>query len=102
MAGTRPPLHPGAAEDYEEAFIWYSAHGFDIALDFEREIERCLRLIVLNPLRWPKFDAERRRLIVRKFPFSIIYEMIGQEIVILAIAHGKRKPYYWRDRVKEE
>ncbi|MBI4525527.1 MAG: type II toxin-antitoxin system RelE/ParE family toxin [Deltaproteobacteria bacterium] len=67
--------------------------------DFEREIERGIRLISQNPLRWPRFDRDRRRLVVRKFPYSIVYEMIGAEVVILAIAHGRRRPFYWRERV---
>lgn len=98
MVEVRPAFHPGAAQDYEEAFIWYFARGPGIARDFEREISRCLRLIAQSPDRWPKFDAERRRIVVRKFPYSIVYEMIGREVMILAVAHGKRKPNYWRAR----
>ncbi|TMA08231.1 MAG: type II toxin-antitoxin system RelE/ParE family toxin, partial [Deltaproteobacteria bacterium] len=62
------------------------SRGITVASDFEREIERGIRLIAQNPLRWPRFDKERRRLIVRKFPYSIVYEIIDDEIVILAIA----------------
>jgi len=91
-------FHPGASEDYEEAFAWYLSRGATLALDFEREVERCLRLIVEAPLRWPAFDPQRRRIIVRKFPYAIVYETIGQQIVVLAVAHGRRRPYYWRAR----
>ncbi len=93
-------FHPGAAEDYEEAFAWYVARGAALAADFEREVERCLRLIAETPLRWPKFDAERHRMIVRKFLYSIAYEVIANQIVILAVAHGRRRPYYWRARAE--
>jgi plasmid stabilization system protein ParE len=102
VAKPRVVLHPGAAEDYEAAFSWYFARGVGVAADFEREIDRCLRLIAQSPLRWPKFDAERHRIVVRKFPYSIVYEMMGQHIMVLAIAHGRRRPYYWRERVGEE
>ena len=98
VARTRVVFHPGASEDYEAAFAWYFAHGGSIARDFEREVERCLRLIAENPLRWPKFDEKHRRMLVRKFPYSIVYELINQEIAVVAIAHGRRKPYYWRGR----
>ncbi|MBI4490128.1 MAG: hypothetical protein HY694_13680, partial [Deltaproteobacteria bacterium] len=37
---------------------------------------------------------ERRRLVLRKFPYSIVYEIIKEKIVVLAIAHGRRRPYY--------
>jgi plasmid stabilization system protein ParE len=68
-------FHPDASADYEEAFAWYFVRGATLALDFEREVERCLRLIAEAPFRWPAFDAERRRIVVRKFPYSIVYEV---------------------------
>ena len=98
MAATKVTFHPGAEEDYGEAFAWYFDRNSSIAYDFEYEIERGLRLIAQSPLRWPKFDNERRRIILRKFPYSLIYEIVDEEVVILAVAHGRRKPYYWRDR----
>ena len=98
MAAARVVFHPGASEDYAAAFAWYYARGTKLASDFEREIDRGIRLISRNPLRWAKFDGQRRRLIVRKFPYAMIYEMHGNDVVILALAHGKRRPYYWLDR----
>jgi len=98
VARTRALFHPGASEDYEAAYAWYRTHGVEIANDFEREIERCLRLIEEAPLRWPRYDAQRRRMIVRKFPYSIIYEIIDGQIAVLAVAHARRRPYYWRGR----
>lgn len=101
MAAVKVIFHPGASEDYAAAFAWYYSRGTALASDFEREIERGIRLISQNPLRWPRYDNERRRLIVRKFPYSIIYELHGEDVVVLAVAHGKRKPDYWRDRARE-
>ena len=101
MAAVKVIFHPGASEDYAAAFAWYYSRGTALASDFEREIERGIRLISQNPLRWPSYDNERRRLIVRKFPYSIIYELHVEDVVVLAVAHGKRKPDYWRDRARE-
>jgi plasmid stabilization system protein ParE len=101
VAAAKVIFHPGASEDYAAAFAWYYSRGTALASDFEREIERGIRLISQNPLRWPRYDNERRRLIVRKFPYSIIYELHGEDVVVLAVAHGKRKPDYWRDRARE-
>ena len=101
MPRSEIPFYLGATQDYEEAYVWYFGRSIDLAAEFEREIDRGLRLIADNPLRWPKFDAERRRLVLRKFPYSIVYEIIKEKIVVLAIAHGRRRPYYWRDRTWE-
>lgn len=102
MAAARVVFHPGASEDYAAAFAWYHARGTALASDFEREIDRAIRLVSRNPLRWPKFDDQRRRLVVRKYPYSIIYELHGSDVVILAVAHGKRRPNYWRERSANE
>jgi plasmid stabilization system protein ParE len=65
VAASKVVFHPGASEDYAEAFAWYRSRGAALASNFEHEIERGIRLISQNPLRWPKFDWERRRIIVR-------------------------------------
>ena len=100
MARPRVVFHPKAAEDYDEAFAWYSARSRSVAADFEREIGRALRLIRDSPHLGPLFDSSRRRMIVRKFPYSLIYEVVGRELVIFAVAHGGRRPYYWRRRTR--
>jgi plasmid stabilization system protein ParE len=98
VAAARVEFHPGASEDYATAFAWYYERGRTLASDFENEIERGIRLISQNPLRWRKFDDVRRSFLVRKFPYSIIYELNDTDVVVLAIAHGKRRPDYWSER----
>lgn len=101
MPPSRAQFHPGADDDYSEAFTWYFARSPTVAFDFEREVERGVRLIVQSPLRWSKFDAKRRRVILRKFPYSLIYEIIAGQAVILAVAHARRRPYYWLERTEK-
>jgi plasmid stabilization system protein ParE len=102
VVAARIVFHPGASEDYAAAFTWYYTRGTALASDFEREIERGTRLISQTRLRWPKFDGQRRRFVVRKFPYAIIYEVPSKDVVILAVAHGKRRPNYWRERSADE
>jgi len=42
------PFHPGATQDYEEAYAWYFAHGIGLAAEFEREIDCGLRLMLIT------------------------------------------------------
>jgi plasmid stabilization system protein ParE len=79
VAAANVTFHPGASEDYAAAYCWYYDRGPMLAANFESEVERGVRLISQNPSRWPKFDNRRRRFIVRKFPYSIIYELHGEE-----------------------
>ncbi len=101
MAKFSLTFHPKAAEDYEEAFAWYSARSRTVAADFELEIGRALRLIADSPQLGPLFDTSRRRMIVRKFPYSLIYQVGARELIILAVAHARRRPYYWRRRARK-
>jgi hypothetical protein len=45
-------------------------------------------------------DLPVRRLAVRRFPYHVVYAEAAQELRVLAIAHDRRKPGYWRKRVK--
>ncbi len=63
------------------------------------EIENSFKLIYDFPSRYSRVEGNIRKFIIRKFPFTIIYEIRSDEIVILAVAHQKRKPDYWRERL---
>jgi plasmid stabilization system protein ParE len=67
VAAAKVAFHPGASEDYAAAFSWYYSRGPALASDFEREIDRAIRLISQNPQRWSRFHNDRRRLLVRNF-----------------------------------
>jgi toxin ParE1/3/4 len=33
-----------------------------------------------------------------RFPFTLVYRLRGDEVEILAVAHARRRPGYWRSR----
>jgi hypothetical protein len=57
VALAKVTFHPGASEDYAAAYSWYHDRGTTLAANFETEVDRGVRLISQNPLRWPKFAA---------------------------------------------
>jgi plasmid stabilization system protein ParE len=92
-------FHPGAMEDYEEAVRYYFARNDRAAARFEEAVERGLRAISETPDSWPMCDDRNHFHILKKFPFSIVYRVIEQEtIVVVAIAHAKRRHEYWKER----
>lgn len=93
-------IHSGAASDYAEAYAWYACRSSAVGFDFEREVERALRLIAASPTRWLRIDRKHRRVLVRKFPYLIVYRVLRGQIVVVAIAHGMRKPGFWRRRTR--
>ncbi|MBI5331078.1 MAG: hypothetical protein HZB71_10755 [Betaproteobacteria bacterium] len=43
-------------------------------------------------------DDELRKFVLRRFPYNLIYAVAGDEVVITAVAHHKRRPFYWGRR----
>ena len=54
-------FHPEASQEYIEAQAWYAERSQQLALEFESEVERGLRLISENPDRWVKYDKIHHR-----------------------------------------
>jgi len=66
---------------------------------FRREIEAAIEHIADSPETWPRFVHGTRRFVLRVCPFTIVYTTGDDHVLIVAIAHGKRKPGYWASRV---
>ena len=47
---------------------------------------------------WPADPDAVRYYILRRFPYTIHYEVAGTEVIVLAVAHQRRRPGYWQDR----
>ena len=62
------------------------------------KVEIALQDLVHSPERWPVVEADVRRRIIRRFPYSLLYRIDPGEIVILAVMHQKRHPSYWLPR----
>jgi plasmid stabilization system protein ParE len=43
-------------------------------------------------------DPQTRRVLVERFPYQVVYRLEGNEIVVVAIVHLKRRPGYWQHR----
>jgi len=45
-----------------------------------------------------KHRRDRRVAVLDRFPFTLPYQIVGNEIVLLALAHTSRRPGYWTRR----
>ena len=91
-------LHPRAVEDIQEARDWYHAQDETAARAFFSEIEGALDRIIERPEAWPPFVHGTRRFLLRRYPFSVVYRLTPSAIQIVAVAHSKRRPGFWRAR----
>lgn len=55
--------------------------------------------IIEFPRAWPSAEANTRRVLLGDFPYQLVYRVEGDEVRVYAVAHLKRKPGYWLERV---
>jgi plasmid stabilization system protein ParE len=98
----RLPLrfHPAASAELVVAAEWYEGAHEGLARDFSAEVEAAVARIARNPARWPlnKLDGRTRRVRLRRFPYSLVYAVTSDAIVIVAAVHDRREPGYWSSR----
>jgi plasmid stabilization system protein ParE len=92
-------LHSGAEEDYLNALAWYRNESFTAAMKFEDAFWRAIQAVEDAPERWPVYFSHFRRYTLHQFPFGIVYRVEPSRTFVLAVAHGRRRPRYWKDRV---
>lgn len=92
-------LSPDAEGELNQAAAYYRAQASPaLAAAFLDEFERAARLIVEHPGLGTPTSRGRRLMPLRRFPFSLLYRAVGQDILISAVAHQRRQPGYWRSR----
>jgi plasmid stabilization system protein ParE len=88
----------GARRDFDESFDWYAERSIQAALRFVTAVDAAIAKIAADPTHFASPDGIHRECPVKKFPFRIVYRVVENRIVVMAIAHAKRRPGYWRDR----
>jgi plasmid stabilization system protein ParE len=87
-----------AEQDIKNAFNWYEEQRPDLGSAFLAEIESALERIENNPdLYAPVFRNVRRNL-ARRFPYSVYYLPVGDDVVVIAVLHQRRNPLRWQSR----
>jgi plasmid stabilization system protein ParE len=89
-----------AIEEAEAAARWYAERSTTAAAAFADEIDTAIAEITRLPLAWPAHDHNTRRFLLRRFPYSVVYRASEGTILIVAVAHGRRRPGYWIERLR--
>ena len=92
-------FRPEADLEINEAAEWYEASGQGLAVEFLRVLDACIESIRRDPLLYPMVRGEVRRAMLRRFPYSVIYAVHEDEIVVIACFHGQRDPKRWQNRL---
>jgi plasmid stabilization system protein ParE len=92
-------LHPDALEDLRDAASHYRDRaGNRFAQLLLAEFEQSVGLLSRHPRLGAIWRHGKRRIVMRRFPYSVIYTIADDQIRIFAVAHHSRRPGYWRKR----
>lgn len=96
--------HPAARDELRAAIRDGEAERTGRGALLEAAVSHLLRRLRRLPgsaPRWPRLRGsfEVRKAIVKRHPYLVVYTLLPEQIVILAIAHTRKKPGYWRERI---
>jgi toxin ParE1/3/4 len=92
-------IHSEAIAELDSAVAYYEDQRIGLGLDCLAEVEQSLDRIQRNPNLGTGYKVPGlRRYVLQRFPFLIFYAELREFIWVVAIAHGKRRPDYWKRR----
>jgi toxin ParE1/3/4 len=99
----RLELHPEAQAELRSAALWYEERRPGLGDEFISEISASLDRVSDAPESYPAWGTRAEGPLIRKattqrFPYVIAFEKHEHHVLVLAIAHAKRRPLYWLTR----
>jgi plasmid stabilization system protein ParE len=91
-------LAPAVEGDIGDAFLWYRERNASVADAFRAEVFDTIDRIAGTPLGNAADEDGNRKRLLHRFPYSVIYEVMGNTVTVLAVAHHRRRPNYWRSK----
>jgi plasmid stabilization system protein ParE len=82
-------FHPAAARELIETSTFYDNEVPGLGERFVAE----------RPNIGQEIEKGRRRIVLARFPYSLIYSTESNDVWILAVAHQRRRPGYWHGRM---
>jgi len=95
-------FHPDAFDEHHDSVGFYQSRLPGLGADYIAEFESVMARVCLAPNMYPTIaDPAIHRAGLKRFPFHVIYRVMPTQIIVLAVAHQRRRPLYWADRVDQ-
>ena len=94
-------FHPQALGEFEGAVVHYEQRQAGLGSRFSASIQAAIEGIVAAPETWPVFEAPIRRRLARVFPYAVLYAVLPEYVLIVAVMHCHQKPGYRQPRIAE-
>ena len=92
-------IHELAAKEFDDAIDWYDQQSEGLGKRFKRIVTKSIEKIRNNPEWYLKESDDLYKSYIPQFPYKILFTIEKHEIIIWAIAHMHRKPWYWQKRI---
>lgn len=94
----RIELHRDAIGEMDASAAWYMDRSPAAAAQFVLSVEKALGQITGDWESFPRIDARHRACSLAGFPFQIVFRVTKDRLLVIAVAHAKRRPGHWRKR----
>ena len=81
-----------------EARAWYDDQRLGLGERFATAVETTIEQVAQTPLAYAVVHDQVRRAVVRRFPYTVYFQVFPEYIVVLAVMHGSRDPRRWQSR----
>lgn len=92
-------FHPEAEAEMISAAVFYETKQKDLGKRFLTSVQNTLNKIQVNPLLYQEIEEGVRRCLTTTFPFGVVFRIMPDQYVIIAVMHLHRDPGYWKSRV---
>jgi plasmid stabilization system protein ParE len=99
-APRRLVVTPGAEADLTAAYDWYEDQSTGLGAEFLRAVDAVFAAAQRAPATFPTVRGRTRRALLRRFPYGVFFVDGGDEVVVLAVVHGRRHPRVWQSRAE--
>jgi plasmid stabilization system protein ParE len=94
-------VDPAALDEAREGYRWYAAKSQRAADAFMLELEAAVDAVQTDPERFGAFMHNCRQRLLKRYLYLLVYRALADRIQIVAVAHARRRPGYWRSRMSD-
>lgn len=91
-------ISTSARKELVDAIQYHEREREGLGQELAEEIDRAVRLIAERPMVGSDIGKGERKFTIDRFRYNVIYRVEEKTVFVLAIAHHRRKPNYWRKR----
>ena len=92
-------FHPTASDEIVETTAYYESEVPGLGDRFIAEVESIIEVLCDQPNIGQSVGDKLRRILLARFPYSLIYSIESERIWVIAVAHHRRRPGYWQERI---